>query len=176
MELTKQQKVTKYLTYIVIIAGASLLQNVSGLFPEIAGARCFLLIPVAVIIAMGEDIFSASLLGLFAGLLWDITSAVHMGFNCIIITLFCFAVSAFVSYIARDTFITNMLCVSLSSAIYCFAYWLCFIVIKGVNAGEITILSFYIPCFIYTVVMTPAIWFVINKIKKKLNHIQKQNF
>lgn len=176
MELTKHQKTVKYIIYCLIIAGASLMQNVAGLFPEIAGARCFLLLPVAVTIAMSEDIFSASMLGLFAGLLWDLTGAVHMGFNCIIITLFCFAVSAFTAYIARDTFITNILCISLSTAIYCFLYWLCFIIIKGVEGGEITILSFYIPCFIYTTVITPIIWLVMNKIKIKLNHTKKQDF
>ena len=81
--MSKRQQTIKYIFYCLIILICDLLQNVSGLFPEIYGARCFLLLPVSIILAMGEDERNGALLGLFAGLLWDLTSGVHMGFNCI---------------------------------------------------------------------------------------------
>lgn len=176
MELTRKQKTIKYFCYCLIILLADLLQNTAGLFPRIFGARCFLLLPIAIIFAMGEDVFAAALLGLFSGLLWDLTGAVHLGFNCIYITIFCMIASALVSYIARDTFITNMISSAVTILFYCILYWLLFIIIKSVDGGEMTIFTFYIPCAIYTGILTPVLWFILKPIKSKLNHEQKQDF
>lgn len=176
MELTRKQKTTKYFCYCLIILLADLLQNTAGLFPEIFGARCFLLLPLAVILAMGEDMFAGAVIGLFAGLLWDLTGAVHLGFNCIYISVICFLASALVSYITRDTFITNILSSAVAIIFYCLLYWLFFIIIKGVDGAELTLFTFYIPCAIYTLIITPVLWFILKPIKAKLNHQPKQDF
>lgn len=168
MELTAKQKAIKYFSYCLIILLADLLQNTPGLFPQIFGARCFLLLPVAVILAMSEDMIGGALIGLFAGLLWDVSGAVHLGFNCIYITVICLLTSVFVTYIARDTFITNMISCTTAIVVYCLLYWLCFMVLKKVQGAQITILTFYIPCAIYTAACTPIIWLVLKQIKKKL--------
>lgn len=176
MELTTNQKIKKYIVYCLIIILADLLQNVSGLFPEIFGARCFLLLPIAIIFAMGEDYLGGTVIGLFAGLLWDLTASVHLGFNCIFIAFMCFIASALASNIVRDTFITNMISSVVTIFIYCVVYWLFFIIIKGVKGGEDTILSFYLPCGIYTAVFSPVLWLLLNPLKKKLNLIKKQDY
>jgi len=176
MELTKKQRTIKYFCYFLVIVLTDLLQNVSGLFPEIAGARCFLLLPAAIIFAMGENILAGSLIGLFAGLLWDLTGAVHMGFNCIFILLFCLIASALTTYITRDTFITNMIMTAVTIIFYCLIYWLCFIVIKGSGNETAILFRFYVPCAIYTAVLSPVLWLILNPMKRKLNHIQKLDF
>ncbi len=171
--MTKRQKTIKYICYCLIILLCDMLQNVGGLFPEIYGARCFLLLPVTIILAMGEDEITGALLGLFAGLLWDLTSGVHMGFNCIYIALMCFFSCALVTYIARDIFITNIVSISVTTVLYGFLYWLFFIVVKGVSKGEITLITFYIPCVIYTLVLSPLIYVILKPIKRKLNQEPK---
>lgn len=176
MELSKKQKTMKYFCYCLIILLADLLQNTGGLFPQIFGARCFLLLPLVIILAMGEDIIASAFMGLFAGLLWDMSGAVHLGFNCIFIAVVCFLSSALVTYIVRDTFITNMICAALVIILYCFLYWLFFIVIKGVDGGETTLFSFYIPCAIYTLILTPVIWLIMKPVKAKLNFVKSQEF
>lgn len=157
MDLTRKQKTIKYICCCLLILLADLLQNVSGLLPEIGGARCFLIIPAVIILSFGESEISAALLGLFAGFLWDMSSAVHMGFNCIFFAIVCFIAAALVNHLIRDTFITNMLVAVMTIILYCLTYWLCFIVIKGIEGGEGTILSFYIPCAIYTAVILSLI-------------------
>lgn len=169
MELTKKQLTIKYVCYCVMIIVADLLQNVSGLFPEIAGARCFILIPLAVFLASGEDFLAGSLLGFFAGLLWDLTSPVHMGFNCIMIALFCFITSVLITYIARNIFVTNLIASTLSTVIYVIFYWLFFIIIKSIDGGYDTLFYFYIPSAVYTAVVSLLIWAVLKPIKKHLN-------
>lgn len=176
MELTKKQRTIKYFCYFLVIVLADLLQNVSGLFPEIAGARCFLLLPAAIIFAMGENILAGALIGLFAGLLWDLSGAVHMGFNCIFILLFCLIASALTTYITRDTFITNMIMTAVTIVLYCLIYWLCFIVIKGSGNETAVLFRFYVPCAVYTAVLSPILWLILNPMKRKLNHIQKLDF
>lgn len=175
MELNRKRQTIKYLCYAVIILLADLLQNTPGLFPEIFGARCFLLIPVTIFLAGSEDFFAGTLLGLFGGLLWDLNASVHIGFNCVFLALFCFICSALITYIARDIFITNFIVSTISSVIYAVVYWLAFIVIKGVDGGYETLYSFYIPCIFYTVAVSILIWIVLKPIKKKLNTNKLEN-
>lgn len=54
--MSAKKQTVKYIIYCLIILGCDLLQNVQGLFPEVWGARCFLLLPVTIILAMGEHI------------------------------------------------------------------------------------------------------------------------
>lgn len=168
MELTKKQLTTKYVCYCAMIVAADLLQNIPGLFPEIAGARCFLLIPLVIFLASGEDFLAGSLLGLLAGLLWDLNSPVHLGFNCFMLPLFCFATSVLITYVARNIFITNMIASTVSVIVYTLIYWLVFIIIKGINGGYDTLFYFYIPSAVYTIIVSILIWAVLKPIKKKL--------
>ena len=66
MELTKKERTIKYVVYAVILCLLSLLQNVGGLWLEIGGARCFLLVPAAVLLSLDEDEKASALIGLFA--------------------------------------------------------------------------------------------------------------
>ncbi len=176
MELNSRQRKIKYAVLALIILALDLLQNVGGLFPEIFGARCFLLIPAVIFISIGEEPFKAAMLGLFAGLLWDLTSLVHMGFNCLFFMLICYFTSALTIFVARDTFITNIIISSAVTVIYCFVYWLFFILIKGVDGGELTIITFYLPCAIYTTVVSLALYALWKPVKMKLNNIKAQSF
>lgn len=169
MELSYRRRVVKAVVYAFIIAFTALIQNTEGLTVEIMGARCFLLLPVCIIIGLGEDEKTAALLGLFGGMLWDITSPAHMGFNAIFICVMCFISASLVTYIIRNTFITSMIFSAVTIALYCMIYWLCFIIIKDVKGAELSLFTFYLPCAIYTAVITPLVRICINPIKKKLN-------
>ncbi len=168
MDLKYQNRVTKTIIYLIFITAANLIQNTSGLTIEIGGARCFILIPLCIILGMGEDELFAGILGLFGGLLWDTSSAVHLGFNSVFMCVVCFLSAMMVTYIIRDTFITALVFSVAAIFIYNLLYWLFFIIIKGVNGAELTLFSFYIPCAVYTSIITPIIWFSVTPIKRKL--------
>lgn len=169
MQLTKKDKTIKYVAYILIIACASLLQNVAGLWLEIGNARCFFLIPTTIILGIDEDERISALLGFAGGLLWDVVSAQHMGFNCIFLMLFCYVTSALVTYLFRSTYWVNAISGILGSFLYCIIYWLFFVVVGGSNGRIATLGYFYIPCFIYTSVMTLALCYVLREVKAFLN-------
>ncbi len=169
MELSYKQRVSKTIAYAIIVAVAALLQNTEGLMVEIGPARCFLLLPVCVILGLGEDERLAGLLGLFGGMLWDLSSPAHMGFNAIFICIVCFISSALVTYIVRDTFITSMLFSIIAIFAYSVIYWLFFVIIKDIRGAELSLFYFYLPSAIYTAIITPIVRICIRPIKKKLN-------
>ncbi len=169
MDLSYKQRISKAVTYVIIISLAALIQNTQGLTPEIGGARCFLILPVCMIIGIGEDELLAGILGLFGGMLWDLTSAQHYGFNAGFICLFCFFCAALVTYYVRATFLTGFIFSAAEIFTYCLLYWLFFIIFKGMHGAELTLFSFYIPSAIYTIAITPIVWLCLSPIKKALN-------
>ena len=169
MELSKREKTIKYAVFCGIIAIASLLQNVGGLWFEIGGARCFFVIPVCVVLGLNEDEKASALLGLFAGLLWDSLSAQHMGFNSVFLMLFCYIASALVTFIFRDTFMIEFASSAVISLLYVLLYWLFFVLRRGVDGSAISFLNFYLPCFVYTSLMMPLLYLILNPLKIKLN-------
>ena len=48
-------------------------------------------------------------------------------------------------------------------------YWLCFILIKGVDGGTNTLFTFYLPCALYTAVVAPILWFLLRPLRQRLN-------
>lgn len=169
MDLYYRKKITKTIVYIIIIAAAAIIQNTSGLTIEIGGARCLLLLPVTIMLSMGEDEGFAGIIGLIGGLFWDLTSSVHFGFNAAFMCIVCFFCAACVTYIIRNTFISNFVFSSLSAFIYVFLYWLFFIIIKGVHGAELSLFYFYLPSALYTMLAAPLIWFFIIRVKKALD-------
>ena len=169
MELTKREKTIKYAVFCLLISAAALLQNVGGLWFEIGGARCFFIIPVCVITGLGEDERTSALLGLFAGLLWDVVSAQHMGYNAVFLMVLCYIISAFETFIFRDTFKFEFVSNVIITFLYVIVYWLFFVLRRGVDGSAVSFLTFYFPCFVYTALMMPVLYFIINPLKRKLN-------
>lgn len=175
-EEKKAKPVGRTITYFIIIAIVALIQNTDGLTIEIAGARCFLIIPTCIILAMGEDEIFGAVLGLWGGLIWDMVSPAHYGFNAVFLTVACFFSAMMTAYILRNTFLTNALFSVLSIFLYCVLYWLFFIIIKGVDGAELTIATFYVPCGVYTTVTMPIIWLCLRPVKRRFSteiHLEK---
>lgn len=173
MELSKKEKTIKYLVYCLVILAAGLLQNVSGLWPQINGARCFFLIPVCVLLGINEDEKNSALLGFFAGIVWDMVSVQHMGFNCILLMLSCYLTSAFVVFVFRNTFIIGIAEASVVIVLYCFVYWFLFVLLKSSDGAGIALAGFYLPSALYTIALTPVLYLIIIPLKDKLNKTEQ---
>lgn len=168
MDALNRYRLKKYSIYSLIVIAASLLQNVGGLFLQIGSARAFLLIPVCICLTMDEDEKGAALIGLLGGMLWDLTSLDQMGFNAIFIMAACFISSSFVTYILRKNFLTTMVFSLFFIFLHALLYWLFFVVFKGTEGAQMSIFYFYIPCAVYTAVLTPLIYFIFRPLKRKL--------
>lgn len=173
MELTKKQRTIKYVLYCAMLLVANLLQNTGGLFPSVFSAHCLLLIPLAVTLAMHEGELEAGLLGLFAGLMWDLVSADHLGFNSIFLTLCCVFAAYAAGHWIRSVYLTDLVMCILFSVLYCFLYWLLFLVIFENDKNYASLWTFYLPSAVYTAVMSAAVVFFTRLIRK--NALQKLN-
>lgn len=173
MELTKKKKIIKYSVYGAVLLVAALLQNIGGLFFEIGRARCFFLIPVCVLLSITEDERTSALIGLFGGFLWDMVSVQHMGFNCIYLMFICYCVAALVSHLFRNTFISGIIACAVAIILYCFLYWLLFVLTSKAEGAGTALGKFYLPCAIYTIVLTPLIEAALIPIKSKATGVRQ---
>ena len=169
MKLSKRDLTIKYTVYGVLIAAAALLQNVSGLWFEIGGARCFFIVPVVVLLSLGEDERNAALLGLFGGLLWDAVSAAHMGFNCIVLMFLCYFAAAFVNFVFRNIFSVAVVSATVGAFLYCVSYWLVIVLPHGGDGAVMSFLWFSLPSFVYTAVIGAVLATALSPLKAKLN-------
>ncbi len=154
---------------------AALIQNTAGLSIEIGGCRCFLIIPVSIILSLGESEGTAAFYGLLGGMLWDLSAVSHICFNAVFLCIVCFFCSALISNLLRDTFITNMLLTAVPIHLYVFFYWLFFIIINGHTGAAGTLFTFYLPSALYTIIVSILVWLVAVPYKRALSKPKKQN-
>ena len=169
MELSFKDKTIKYAFYALIIFIAAVLQNVGGAWFSVFGARCFFLIPVCVLLGVGEDERAAACFGLFGGILWDMISSNHRFFASIFLTVVCYVSAWLVTFLFRNTYRYGIIASGCSAFLFCILYWMLFVLIGG-GEGRLAALGFfYIPSFVYTVLMSFVLYIIIRPIKTKLN-------
>jgi len=90
-----------------------------------------------------------------------------MGFNCIYLMFACYCISALVTYIFRNTFLSGFIACAAVTVIYIFLYWLMFILISKPEGAGTALGRFYVPCCIYTIALTPLIEMLLIPIKSR---------
>ena len=169
MELSYREKTIKYGIYAAVILLAAFLQNIGGAWFTVFGARCFFLIPVCVLLGLGEDERVSAVIGLFGGMLWDMISAQHRIFCAVFLTLVCYICSSLVTRLFRNTYRYGVIASAASAFLFSIIYWLIYVLIGG-GDGRLSALGFfYIPSFIYTAVMAFPLYLVLRPFKAKLN-------
>ncbi len=99
----------KWTAYGLILLVALLLQSAPHGFPEIAGGRPILLLPLAVAIAMFEGPVGGAAAGVAAGLLWDLFSDRLFGFNALLLMLLCCGCGLFVQLLMRNNLLSFLI-------------------------------------------------------------------
>lgn len=148
---------------ILIILFFSLLQNTAGFFPEPFGARAFFLIPLSVYIGMFEKGHAAALLGAFTGMIWDISSGKD-GFYAIIMFLTAFVCSLMVSYFMRNNAAAAFVLTAVSLMVNILVCTVVFFVFSGVKNVSCFVLGFYLPSFVYTLLLSPLQYLLIRAV------------
>lgn len=154
--------------FILLIIFAAILQNTPHLFPTIFGVRAFLLIPIVVCIAMFERDLVATLMGIFAGALWDVTMAVGDGYNALFMMIIATAVGLLINYLMRNNLSTALLLCGISILLYVILYWFFFVICRGIEGGAILLLTYYLPSALYTFIFVPIIYFAMRSFLQKL--------
>lgn len=145
---------------------AVLIQNTSWHLPLPGGVRVFIVLPLAVCIAMFEREIASALFGAFAGVLWDISSGAD-GFNALVIMLLCAVCSVLVSRIMRNNIATALVLSACAAAVYIFVYTFVFNVFAGGFALG-AVLSYYVPAFALTTAAAVPVWYAVRAVY--MNH------
>ncbi len=171
---SKKNLYIRRLVFVVLILVAALLQNTPNLFPEFFGAPAFLLVPVVVCISMFERDLAATLMGIFAGALWDVTLARGDGYNALILMVISTLVGFLINYLMRNNLSTALLLGGVAILIYEVLHWLIFVIFSGVEGGAKLLIVFYLPSAVYTFLFVPILYFgmrtFIQKLKEAYPH------
>lgn len=173
MELTYKERTIKYSIYALVILAAALVQNVLSAHLTIGGARCFILVPVAVALGIDEDEKAAAVYGLLGGILLDMVSAQTRLFNAFFLTVACYLFSALVTFIFRSTLRFRLAAGLVSVVLYCLLYWVCNVLIGGGAGSGTVLLRLFLPSAVYTAALTPFVCVGMKALSDKLNKIEK---
>lgn len=154
--------------FIFLILFVGVLQNTPHMFPTIFGAHAFLLIPTVVCIAMFERDLAATLMGIFAGAIWDATAARGDGFNALFLMIVATVVGLLINYLMRNNLSTALLLSSVAIVLYAVLHWLIFVICRGIEGGLLLFVTFYLPSIVYTFVFTPLFYVLMRKFLRKL--------
>lgn len=126
-----------------------------------------LLVPVALLIAVNNDIMASAYTGAFCGFLIDIACGRLIGFNAVLLTVFCVAATLVFELYLRKKFINYMVIISAASFLQCWLDYKFFYEIWGYADVERIFSSVTLKVWLYTVIST-AILYILFKIINNL--------
>lgn len=164
-QLTKNRILWRRAWLALLILVFSVLQNTDGLFPQIAGARALIIIPLVTAVSMFERDIPGMLYGLFAGALWDIFASGN-NINAIFFVIIGFLCGSLINTVMRNNFVTHIILTGCTALLYCTGYWLWHFVFTSTDKPFFALMRYYFPSFIYTMLLTPAVFFIVMAIER----------
>ncbi len=147
----------RWLCYALLLVLCYVLQTNSSLF-HIGGIRPLWLPAACLAVCSYEDAFPSALYGLFAGLLWDLSSNRLVGFyaSCMLVT--CFVCSCIIQLALRrrvlNVLVMCLACVFIATGIdYLFTFLL-----FGLPQREHYFVTRLLPTLVYTVAVNAALY------------------
>lgn len=172
--MTKKSKINiaRWFVFLLLLLLIDMLQNTSGLFPQVFGARALLLVPAVACLGMFEKETAGALFGLFAGLLWDTVSVQHSGFNSVFLMIFgCFC-GLMVSHLMQNTLLSALILGAGGSVLYVLLYWLFFLALPRDADMWQVLVRFYLPSALYTILTAPFLYLILRFIRKHMRAIE----
>ncbi len=159
-------KIIRYAIYAVVLVVTILLQNSRGAFPEIFGARAFVVLPLCVAIAMHEREIASAVFGVAAGVLLDVCTA-NDGFNSVVLMLLCAVCSLLISHFMQNNVVTSFVLAAGTVTAYNILYVIVNLVPAGGGSTVRQLLFFYLPSAVYTMIFVPVYYFMVRWIWEK---------
>ena len=163
------KKAGRYVCVAAVLLILSVLQNTPGWFPTFFGAKAFLLIPAVVSIAVFEKDTGGIFFGLFAGALWDM-SASGRDYYAIFLVITGFVCGSLLNNIMRPNVLTNLLLSGVWTGAFCLGHWIIRYVAGGLDSTAHALLTYYLPSFLWTVVLSPVIFLIFFAVENAFLH------
>ncbi len=168
MSKAKLNLYIRRIVFVLVIFFVAMIQNTPHLFPTVFGAHAFLLIPLVVCIAMFERDLASTVMGIFAGALWDVSAAWGDGFNAIFLMIIATVVGLLINYLMRNNLFSAMLLGGVAVIAYIIIHWFIFIVCRGIDGAFKLLLMFYLPSAVYTIIFVPIFYIIMRSFLQKL--------
>ena len=128
-----------------------------------------LLIPLCVAVSMFEDELSSCIFALFCGFMTDIACNFVFGFSAVWLMAVCVASALLVRNLIRVNLI-NFILIGLAAVLTEFSMdYLFNILIWNVPKGEVILTASIIPSAAATVIVSPAVYFLVRMIENRLS-------
>ncbi|HCA30883.1 MAG TPA: rod shape-determining protein MreD [Ruminococcaceae bacterium] len=160
----------KWTAYGLIILLTTILQSLPHFPPEIGGARPTLIIPVVVCIAMFEGPVGGAAAGVAGGILWDVFSDRLLGFNALLLLIICCICGLLSQLLIRNNLISSMLMAAAALVFHSLIDWFIYDLMLENDQALNVLLWFTLPGFIYSLILTPLLYYVIYSVAKLLRN------
>lgn len=147
----------RWLCYALLLAVCYMLHTSRSLF-DLGGIRPLWLPAACLVLAVWEDVFPGVLYGMFAGLLWDISSNRLAGFFAICMMVCCFLCSSITQLVLRRTvFNTCMLALGCLFAVTGLDFLFSYVLFSLPQSGTYYV-GTLIPTIVYTIVICAPLY------------------
>lgn len=151
----------RWVLYFLIIFGSFIIMT-SG-----SWTKPILLVPVALCIAVNNDLMVSAYTGAFCGFLIDIACGRLLGFNAVVLTVFCVATTLIYELYLRKKFINYIITTAVMSFLQCWLDYKFFYEIWGYADVERIFTGVTMKVWIYTLISS-VVLYVIFKIINNL--------
>lgn len=153
-------KFFRCLAYSIELIILFILQNTPFLFPELLGARPFLVLPAVFSIALLEDELTGLGFGILGGLLMDFSIAgCTVGFNAVVLAILCFFIGLLAVNLIKTNLITALLATAAGVFIVIGLQFLFGFYLKGYEFPEYAFQQHYWPVMLYSYLFTPLLYY-----------------
>lgn len=158
----------KWITYSLLLLLAYTLQTIPGML-EFFGAKPVWILPVALSVCMFEGVMGSAVLCTVTGLLWDISSDKLFGFNAVILIIMGTIIALLCIYYLRTKLINAVFFVAVTAVLQGLLDYLFYYSLWGYDNPIIILTSHILPTAVYTVLVSPLVFFLVKKIALKFN-------
>lgn len=171
--LFRMQNYWTWILYSVAVLLIASMQTSPRFFPVIAYARPTPLIIFVVCVAMLEGPVVGAIMGMVAGLLWDLHSFRIFGYYGLMLLGIGLAVGLLVQWLLRANFLSAMLLCISGVAVYTLLDWLiCYVLFLKTEMGDVLI-HLYLPNALYTILLSPLVYGFVLLLARWLRHYKK---
>lgn len=159
--LFRMQNYWTWILYSIAVALIALMQVSPRFFPEIAYARPTPLVLMVVCVALLEGPTVGSIMGMVAGLLWDMHSFRIFGYYGLMLMGIGLVIGLLVQWLLRANFLSAMLMCVCGVIVYTVLDWLiCYVLFLNAEMFDVLV-RVYAPNALYTILLSPLAYGVV---------------
>ena len=156
--LFRMQNYWTWILYGMVVLLVALMQISPRFFPEVAFARPTPLVIFVICVAMLEGPEVGAIIGMAAGLLWDLHSFRVFGYYGLMLLSFGLVVGLLVQWLMRANFLSAMVLCTGGVIVYTMLDWLICYVLFIEPEMVAVLVKMYLPNALYTLALSPLMY------------------